>query len=42
MVVGSQGNPKIKVFVFKILVDLPESSVDLVKHMQVGGDMENS
>ena len=30
---------KDKVFVFKMFVDLPSSSVELVKRMQVGGDM---
>ena len=29
-------------FVFKMSVDLPGSSVELMKRMQVGGDMENS
>ena len=36
------GQSKDKVFVFKMSINLPRSSVDLVKHMQVGGDMENS
>ena len=36
------GQSKDKVFVFKMSVDLPGSGVDLVKRMQVGGDMENS
>jgi hypothetical protein len=36
------GQSKDKIFVFKMPVDLPESGVDLVKRMQVGGDMENS
>jgi hypothetical protein len=33
---------KDKVFVLKMFVDLPVSDVELVKRMQVGGDMENS
>lgn len=33
---------KDKAFVFKMLVDLSRSDVDIVKHMQVGRDMENS
>jgi hypothetical protein len=33
MVVGSQGNQKDKVFVFKMFVDLPSSGVELVKRM---------
>ena len=36
------GQSKYKVFVFKMYVDLPASGVELVKKMQVGGDMENS
>ena len=32
---------KDKVFVFKMHVDLAGSGVDLVKHMQCGGNMEN-
>jgi hypothetical protein len=36
------GQFKDKIFVFKMSVDLPGSGVDLVKRMQVGGDMENS
>ena len=36
------GQSKDKVFVFKMSVDLPGSGVELVKRMQVGGDMENS
>ena len=28
-------------YVFKMLEDRPRSSVDLVKRMQLGGDMEN-
>ena len=36
------GQSKDKVFVFKMSVNLPGSGVDLVKRMQVGGDMENS
>jgi hypothetical protein len=36
------GQSKDKVFVFKMSVDLPGSDVELVKRMQVGGDMENS
>ena len=32
---------KDKVFVFKMSIDLPRNCVDLVKHMQVGGDMNN-
>ena len=34
------GQSKYKVFVFKMSVDLPGSGVNLVKRMQVGGDME--
>ena len=34
------GQSKDKVFVFKMSVDLPGSGVNLVKRMQVGGDME--
>jgi hypothetical protein len=30
------------VFVFKMSVDLPGSGVEVVKMIQVGGDMENS
>ena len=33
---------KIKVFVFKMSVDFPSSGVELVKKMQVGGDMKKS
>jgi hypothetical protein len=33
---------KDKMFVFKMSVDLPGTGVELVKRMQVGGDMENS
>ena len=33
---------KVKMFVFKMSIDLPGSSVNLVKRTQVGGDMENS
>ena len=36
------GQSKDKVFVFKLFLDLQRSGVDLVQHMQVGGDMENS
>ena len=36
------GQFKDKVFVFKMSVDIPGGGVDLVKRMQVGGDMENS
>ena len=32
---------KDKVFVFKMSIDLPGSGVELVKRMQVGGNMEN-
>jgi hypothetical protein len=35
------GQGKDKVYIFKMLVDGPRSGVDLVKHMQVGGDLEN-
>lgn len=31
-----------KVFVFKTSMDLPRSSMDLVKNMQVGGDIKKS
>jgi hypothetical protein len=33
---------KEKVYVFKMLVDRPGSGLDLVKHMQLGGDLENA
>lgn len=33
---------KDKVIVFKMSMDLVVSGIDLVKHMQCGGDMENS
>jgi hypothetical protein len=33
---------KEKVYAFKMLVDKPESGVDLVKHMQPGRDLENA
>jgi hypothetical protein len=36
------GQSKDKVFVFKMSVDLPSSGVELVKRMQVGGNMKNS
>ena len=36
------GQSEDKGFVFKMSVDLLGSGVDLVKSMQVGGDMENS
>jgi hypothetical protein len=36
------GQSKDKMFVFKMFVDLLGSGVELVKMMQVGGDMENS
>lgn len=36
------GQSKDKVFVFKMLVDLPESVVNLVKHMWCGDDIEYS
>jgi hypothetical protein len=36
------GQLKDKVFVFKMSVDLPRNGVELVKRMQVGGDMKNS
>jgi hypothetical protein len=36
------GQSKDKVFVFKMSVDLPGSGVELVKRMQIGGDMDNS
>jgi hypothetical protein len=36
------GQSEDKVFVFKMSVDLPGSGVELVKRMQVGGDMETS
>ena len=36
------GQSNNKVFIFKMSVDLPGSDVDLVKHMQVERDMENS
>jgi hypothetical protein len=36
------GQSKDKVFVFKMFVDLLGSGVELVKRMQVGGDMENT
>jgi hypothetical protein len=36
------GQGKNKVYVFKMLVDEPESGVDLVKCTQPGGDLENA
>ena len=36
------GQSKDKIFVFILSVDLPGSGVDLVKPMQVGGDVEIS
>ena len=36
----NQGKDKVRVF--KMLVDGPGSDVDLVKHMQLGGDLENT
>jgi hypothetical protein len=36
-----QGKKKVKVYLFKMLEDEPGSSVDLIKHMQPGGDLEN-
>lgn len=33
---------KDKIYVFKMFVDIPRSGVELVKRMQVIGDMENS
>jgi hypothetical protein len=36
------GQGKKKVYVFKMLEDRPGSGVDLVKHMQPGGDLENA
>ena len=41
MVVSSYGNQKINFF-FKMYVDLPSSGVELVKLIQIRGDMENS
>lgn len=32
---------KDKMFIFQMLIDPPWSDVDLLKHMQVGGDIEN-
>jgi hypothetical protein len=39
-VIPRQG--KDKVYVFKMLVDRHRSGVDLVKYMQLGGDLENA
>lgn len=39
---ATPGQSKDKVFVFKILVNLLSSGAEHVKHMQLGGDMENS
>jgi hypothetical protein len=36
------GHSKDKVYVFKMLVDGPGSGVDLIKRMQLGGDLENA
>jgi hypothetical protein len=36
------GQSKDKVYVFKMLEDGPGSGVDLVKRMQLGGDLENA
>jgi hypothetical protein len=36
------GQGREKVYVFKMLVDGPKSGVDLIKHMQPGGDLENA
>lgn len=35
-----QGQFKDKVFMFKMFVDLVRSGIDVVKHMQSGGNME--
>jgi len=35
------GQGKEKVYVFKMLTEGPRSGVDLVKHMQPGGDLQN-